>query len=306
MATFKERVKTFLNPRQLAILILDRIAFLFADKTFLKIEYYLRIGKTLNLKNPQTFNEKLQWLKLHNRKPEYTQMVDKIGAKDFVSAIIGSEYIIPTIACYDSVEDIDWSTLPNQFVIKCTHDSGGLVVCKDKSSLDLGKAKKTLNWGLKRDYYYQNREWPYKNVPHKLICEKYMEDESGYELKDYKFFCFNGRCEFFKIDFDRQKSHHANYFNRDCELMPFGEVVCPPDYNRELKIPSNIGEMINKAEQIAVSINNAFVRVDLYNINGQVYFGEITFYPASGVGKFEPEEWDFKLGEMIKLPSQPS
>ena len=275
-----------------------------SDRQYIKYWFKNKMGYYPNLDNPTTFNEKLQWLKLYYRNPILTTLVDKYAVKKYVSDKIGEKHIIPTIGVWDHFDEIDFDALPDQFVLKCTHDSGGLVICKDKSKLDMQVAKEKIENSLATDFYKAGREWPYKNVKPRIIAEKYMEDESGYELKDYKFFCFNGSCEYFKIDFDRQKSHHANYFNRACELMPFGEVVCPPDYNRELKIPSNIGEMINKAEQIAVSINNAFVRVDLYNINGQVYFGEITFYPASGVGKFEPVEWDTIFGEQIVLPSR--
>lgn len=284
--------------------LLENLAPLIPDKLFIKLKWRQLMNYSLNLDNPKTFNEKLQWLKLHGRRPEYTQMVDKCEAKKYVAAIIGEEHIIPTIAVYESVEDIDLNALPNKFVLKCTHDSGGVVVCRDKKVLDMESAKQKLQQGLKQKFYWQTREWPYKNVKPRIIAEQYMEDESGYELKDYKFFCFNSRCEFFKIDFDRQKNHHANYFSRDCELMPFGEAHFPPDYNRRLNMPSNLDEMINKAELIAASVNNAFVRVDLYNINGHIYFGEITFYPASGIGKFEPEEWDLKLGEWITLPNE--
>ena len=272
-----------------------------SDRQYLKYWFKNKMGYYPDLDNPKTFNEKLQWLKLYYRKPILTTLVDKYAVKKYVADKIGEEYIIPTLGVWNSFDEIDFNSLPNQFVLKCTHDSGGLVICKDKSKLDIQAAKAKIERSLATDFYKLGREWPYKNVKPRIIAEKYMEDESGYELKDYKFFCFNGKCEFFKIDFDRQKSHHANYFNCACELMPFGEVICPPDYNRELKMPSNIGEMTNKAEQIASSINNAFVRIDLYNINGQIYFGEITFYPASGVGKFEPDEWDLKLGELIDL-----
>lgn len=272
-----------------------------SDRQYLKYWFKNKMGYYPDLDNPKTFNEKLQWLKLYYRKPILTTLVDKYAVKKYVADKIGEEYIIPTLGVWNSFDEIDFNSLPNQFVLKCTHDSGGLVICKDKSKLDIQAAKVKIERSLATDFYNLGREWPYKNVKPRIIAEKYMEDESGYELKDYKFFCFNGKCEFFKIDFDRQKSHHANYFNCACELMPFGEVICPPDYNRELKMPSNIGEMTNKAEQIASSINNAFVRIDLYNINGQIYFGEITFYPASGVGKFEPDEWDLKLGELIDL-----
>lgn len=296
-------VRYICNPKEFLCVLLNIIAPLIKnDESFIKMKWKLCMDYPLNLENPQTYNEKIQWLKLYDHNPDYIKMVDKIEAKKHVASILGEEYIIPTLYVYDSVEEIDFEKLPNQFVMKCSHDSGGVVICKDKEKLDKNNAFERIRKGLKTNYFYQNREWPYKNVKPRIIIEEYKEDESGYELKDYKFFCINGKCEFFKIDFDRQKSHHANYFNRTGVLMPFGEASCPPDNNRILMIPSNLNEMINKAEQIAYYINNTFVRVDLYNINGQVYFGEITFYPASGIGRIEPEEWDKVIGEMIILP----
>ena len=274
------------------------------DKLFLTLQYRAVFGKSINWNSPVTYNEKLQWLKVYDRRPIYTTMVDKYAVKKSVAEIIGEEHIIPTLGVWDRPEDIEWDKLPNQFVLKCTHDSGGLVICRDKETLDRKAAIKKLNKSLQNDYYMAGREWPYKNVPRRIIAERYMEDKNVGELPDYKFFCFNGRCESFKIDFDRQKTHHANYYNRACELMPFGEVVCPPDYKRNLNIPSNVNEMINYAELLASHINSSFVRVDLYNINGQIYFGEITFYPASGFGKFEPKEWDKTIGEWINLPKK--
>lgn len=306
MSLILKGIKQILTPRVFAHkfygVILDAIAPLLCDKRYLKQRWNYVMGYPLDLKDPQSFNEKLQWLKLYDRQPLYTKMVDKYEAKKYISSVIGEEFIIPTLNIFESVEEIDFDSLPEQFVLKCTHDSGGVVICKNKNNLDKKAAIDKLNKGLKSKFYWQTREWPYKNVKPRIIAEKYMEDESGYELKDYKFFCFNGKCEYFKIDFDRQKDHHANYYNRYCELMPFGEILCPPDYYRELKIPSNLDEMLNKAELIASSVNNSFVRIDLYNINGHIFFGEITFYPASGFGRFDPEEWDLKLGELIKLP----
>lgn len=253
----------------------------------------------LKLDNPITFNEKLQWLKLYNRKPIFTRMVDKAEAKKYVEEAIGREYIIPTIGVWDSVDEIPWQNLPEKFVIKNTHDSGGLIICKDKSKLDIPEAKKVLEKFHKRQYFKRNREWPYLNVPHRIICEQYMVDESGFELKDYKFFCFSGKAYCFKVDFDRSKSHRANYYDLSGNLLPFGETICPPDPKREIKLPENINEMVRLAEILSKDI--PFLRVDFYNINGKIYFGELTFFPYSGFGTFTDEKWDYKLGELIDL-----
>ena len=177
--------------RVLRRLLVDT-AYLYSDKFFLKAFFWLVMGKRLDLVHPKSFSEKLQWLKLYHKRPEYTKMVDKIEAKKYVASIIGDEYIIPTIATYERVEDVDFDKLPKQFVIKCTHDSGSIVVCKNKNMLDKKKAIKKLAKGLKSNFVSLTREYPYRNVKPRLIAEQYIEDESGFELKDYKIFCFNG------------------------------------------------------------------------------------------------------------------
>lgn len=268
------------------------------DVDYIKKRFKKRIGKELNLDNPITFNEKLQWLKINDRNPIYTKMVDKYEVKKIVSQKIGERYVIPTIGIYDKWSDIDFNKLPNKFVIKCTHDSGGIYICKNKSKFNKFKAKIKIETHLKRNFYYYGREWPYKNVKPKILIEKYMSDKEG-ELKDYKFFCFNGKVKCFKIDFDRFTNHGANYYDRNGKLLHFGEKICPPNYEKKIEIPQNINEMMNLAEQI--SKNMKFVRVDFYNINKRIYFGEITFYPASGFGLFIPEEWDKKLGDWLTI-----
>ena len=241
-------------------------------------------------------------MKLYDRKDIYTTMVDKYEAKEYVSNIIGEEYIIPTIGIYNKFDDINFEKLPNQFVMKCTHDSGGLVVCKNKAELNIEAARKKINQSLKENYYYCGREWPYKNVKPRIIIEKYIEDKETNELKDYKFFCFNGKVECFKIDFNRSTNHQANYYNSNGKLLDFGEVVCPPDFNKELKMPINLKNMIMLSEKL--SKNMPFLRVDFYETDGRDYFGELTLYPASGFGRFTDEKWDYKLGDMLELPKK--
>ncbi len=270
------------------------------DKLFLSIRYKSIFNKKLNLENPKSYNEKLQWLKLYDRKPIYTTMVDKYKVKKYVSDIIGEEYIIPTLGIYNKFDDINFDELPNQFVIKCTHDSGGLVIIKDKKKLNIQEVRKKINECLKKNFYYSGREWPYKNVKPRIIIEKYMVDDVEKELRDYKFFCFNGNVKFFKVDFNRFIEHHANYYDVNLNIMPFGELDYLPDYKKKIDLSSNIYRMIELAEKM--SRNIPFVRIDFYNVNGKIYFGEITFYPASGFGKFEPEQWDTKIGEWIKIP----
>lgn len=296
----KEKIKTIVKkPNRILLYIDNKRIIKLKDKTYLKLQYKNRMGKELSLEKPQTFNEKLQWLKLYDRNPEYTKMVDKYEAKKYVAYIIGEEYIIPTLGVYDRFEDINFEILPNQFVIKCTHDSGGLIICKDKTKLGIGEARKKINKSLKKNYYYSGREWPYKNVKHRIIVEKYMKEENE-ELKDYKFFCFNGKVKFFKIDFDRFINHRANYYDINGKILPFGEEICPPDFTRDIYLPKNLKKMINLAERLSKNIK--FLRVDFYEINNKIYFGELTFYPAAGFGRFIPDEYDKILGDMLKLP----
>ena len=271
------------------------------DEKFLKYLYKSTFHKELNLENPSTFNEKLQWLKLYDRNPEYIKMVDKYEAKKYVADIIGEEYIIPTLGVWDKFDEIDFSKLPNQFVIKCTHDSGGVVICEDKNKLNLRKTKRKIEKCLKQNFYYRAREWPYKNVKPRIIVEKYMVDESKKELKDYKVFCFNGEPKFIEVDFDRFIDHKRNIYTTNWELMQL-QIKYPMDSNVKIKKPEKLEEMIKFARILAKNIPH--VRVDFYSINKNIYFGELTFYHESGFGEITPEEWNKKLGDMIILPKK--
>ena len=417
------------------------------DKVYLSLRYRCQMGHWINWKNPKTFTEKLQWLKVYDYKPEYTKMVDKLAAKDYVASRIGEEYIIPTLGVWDRVEDIDWDSLPDQFVLKTTHGGGGggVVVCSDKTHFDKAKAIKKLQTSMHSNAGKTYRERPYLNVPRKIIAEKFMaerkakenakisdlpdykffcfngepyycqvirdrhtketidfydmewnhmpfvglnpvakngvepvakpvhleqmkvicrrlskdikfsridlyviddkeyfgeitfypaagfgeftpadwnerlgklinldghmgggihilnndiiKEESFEELKDYKFFCFNGKVKCFKIDFGRFVEHHANYYSPEGKLLPFGEKGFEPDPNHKEVMPDNLTDMIKVAEELSKGFK--FLRVDLYNVKGRIYFGELTFYPAAGMGTFVPEEWDEKLGELL-------
>ncbi len=281
-------------------LLLYRLALLVPDRWYVMAKYYKNFGKLPNLRNPQTFNEKLQWLKLHDHRPEYTRMVDKYEAKRYVAEKIGEEHIIPALGVWDRAEDIAFDVLPNQFVLKATHDSGRVIICKDKSKLDFEEAVKEMRASLNRNFYAVTREWPYKNVKPRIIAEQYMQDGNSGELKDYKFFCFNGVPIFFKIDFDRFIEHHANYYDMNGGLLPFGEKDFPPAPDKKLSLPETLPQMIEIATKLSQGI--PFVRVDLYEINRRVYLGELTFYPASGTGKFTLQAWDVKIGQMLTLP----
>ncbi len=271
-----------------------------SDKTYLQCKWWVNNGKKLDLENPVTFNEKLQWLKLYNRNPMYTTMVDKYEAKKYVANIISDEHIIPTLGIYDSVEDIDFDSLPNQFVLKCTHDSGGIVICQDKTQLNRKEAIKKLRKGLKSNFYWTNREWPYKNVTPRIIAEKYMTNGDG-ELRDYKFFCFDGvpRVMFIASDrFNKEEETKFDFFDMEFNHLPFRNGH--PNATKPIERPAEFDEMRMLASKLSKGIPQ--VRVDFYDVNGQIYFGEMTFFHWSGFVKFDPEEWDYKIGEMIELP----
>lgn len=270
------------------------------DNLFLKVRYRGEMNKPLNLRNPQTFNEKLQWLKLYDRNPEYTCMVDKCEAKKYVVSKLGEEYIIPTLGAWNRFEEIDLDKLPNQFVLKCTHDSGGLVVCKDKEKLDIEEARRKINQSLHNNYYYSGREWPYKNVKPRIIAEQYMEDQQEMELRDYKFFCFDGYVDNVMLAMDRGSGDTKFYFfNKNWELMRLNirGKNAPKDFT--LPKPNGIDKMFEIASELSKGM--PFVRVDLYYCNGRIYFGELTFYPQSGFDANLLPETDEYLGKLIDL-----
>ena len=272
---------------------------IWSDKTFLRMYFWCNLGYKLNLKSPRTFNEKLNWLKIYNKHPEYSKMVDKKEAKEYVASIVGDKYIIPTVAVYDKVEDIDFEKLPKQFVLKCTHDSGGVVVCKDKSILDKGAAIRKLKKGLRSNFFTITREYPYKNVKPRIIAEQYMEDETG-ELRDYKFFCFNGEPKYMLLVSGRQAGKKRfDYFDLNWNHLPVHDVGCPGAERLPAK-PDNFEEMIFIAKKLSKGMTH--VRVDLYNINCKIFFGELTFFDGSGLCVYDPREWDFKFGQFLKLP----
>lgn len=269
-----------------------------SDELYLKLCFRANMGYKLNLKDPQTFNEKLQWLKLHDRKPEYTQMVDKHAVREYIKNTIGDEYLIPLLGVWDNFDDIDFNTLPDQFVLKCNHDSGTVVICKDKKTFDVDSARKKINARINYNYYNLWREWPYKNVPRKIIAEKYMVDESGTELKDYKFFAFDGKVKALFIATDRPFDTRFDFYDEIFVHLPFTNGH--PNADKVLTKPRGFDEMIRLAGELSKGIPH--VRVDFYDINGKVYFGELTFFHWSGMVAFDPREWDYTFGSWIKLP----
>lgn len=298
-------IKNFFTNPLLRFGYLTKIGFYnkMSDEKYIKKEFKLRMGYNLDLQNPQTFNEKLQWLKLNDRNPTYTKMVDKYEVKKYVASIIGEKYIIPTLGVYNDFDDIDFNKLPNQFVIKCTHDSGGLVICKDKSKLKITKVKRKINEFLERKYFYIHREWPYKNVKPRIIIEKYMCTKKQKELIDYKFFCFNGEPKLMYLSEGLENHETARMSFYD---MDFNLIDCKRKDYKQLdytpKKPKTFEQMKEFASILSKDIPH--VRVDWYEINGKLYFGELTFFTCSGFIPFETEEWNYKMGEMLELPEK--
>ncbi len=270
------------------------------DRTYLKLLFIARTGKKLNLENPRTFNEKLQWLKLYNRKPEYTQMVDKCDAKKHVAECVGDEYIIPTLGVWDRFDQINFDALPDQFVLKCTHDSGGLIICRDKATLDKEKAKAKIERSLKKNYYWASREWPYKNVRPRIIAEQYVEDNFGTDsLPVYKIMTFGGVPKIIQtIQNDKMPNESIDYFDADWNLLDLRQNY--PNSENPFDRPEKLEEMLSLAKTLSQGL--PFLRVDFYQVKGKVYFSEYTFYSDTGLATFDPPEWDETLGEWIQLP----
>lgn len=273
-----------------------------SDKTCLKILYHMYFGKKLNLKNPKTFSEKLQWLKLYDRKPEYTTMVDKYAVKKLVADLIGAEHVIPTLGIWDSFDEIDFATLPDQFVLKCTHDSGGLVIVRNKNQFDKAAAKKKIEKCLKRNFFYTGREWPYKNVKPCIIAEQFLEaGEDG--LIDYKFFCFNGEPKFLYVSkgLDNHETASISFMTMDWQFAPYGRNDFKP-FSELPEKPLNFDKMVEFAKKLSSGFD--FLRVDMYSINNKIYFSELTFYPSAGYMPVSNPEHDLEVGNMLVLTTQ--
>ena len=290
---YKNPVRLFFHVGRVFLRLLN-------DKQYVKLLFRSKVGYSLNLDNPQSYNEKLNWLKVYDHNPLYTTMVDKYAVKNYVANIIGDKYIIPTLGVWDRFEDIDFKKLPQQFVLKCTHDSGGQIIVKDKDKLDIKNARKKINKSLKRNFYLLAREWPYKNVKRRIIAEKYMEDSVTHDLRDYKFFVFDGVVKALFIATERGSGEEVkfDFFDAEFNHLPFTQGH--PNADVMPSKPSRFEEM----KEIAARLSKGFpqLRVDFYEVNGQVYFGEITIFHFGGIEPFEPREWDYKFGEWMSLP----
>lgn len=271
------------------------------DVVYLRLYYRLRAGKRLNLKNPVRYNEKLQWLKLHDRDPLYPILVDKASAKSWAAGKIGPDHVVQTLGSWDTFDDIDFESLPTQFVLKCTHDSEGVAVIKDKSVVDLVSMKDKFDQALKQNFYYIGREWPYSMVRPRIIAEEYLEDSTSKELADYKFFCFDGEPKALFVASGRNSGHTKfDYFDVNFERLNLRQKY--PNSDASIARPKTYDQMVECARSLSAGIPHA--RIDFYEVNGWLYFGELTLYHFSGFVPFEPDEWDFVFGSWLNLPSE--
>ena len=276
----------------------DNLMIFMPDKLYISLKYFYRFHKFPNLKNPKTYNEKLQWMKLNDHNELYHTLADKYEVKKYVEKLIGSEYVIKTLGVYDSFDEIDFDKLPDRFVLKCTHDSGGLVICKDKSSLDIENSRKIIESSLKTNYFYHSREWAYKDLKPRIIAEEYIETSKG-DLPDYKFFCFDGKARALYVATGRHTKEGVcfDFFDESFNHLPF--YNSHPNTKHKIDKPTGFDKMKELAELLSAGMPH--VRVDLYDIDGKIYFGEYTFYHMSGFQPFKPEEWDYTFGSWIDL-----
>lgn len=271
---------------------------LIPDDLYLKIVYKLETGYKLRLNHPITYNEKLQWLKLYNRDSLYTKMVDKYEARKYIAEIIGDQYLVPLLGVWDNADDINFNMLPEKFVLKCTHDSGGVIICKNKENLNVKDIKKRLNTCLKRNFYYFGREWPYKNVKPRIIAEQYLNDIGQEQLTDYKLYAFHGKPQLIQVDYDRFTNHKRQFYDLEWNRLNISWHI-DSDTTRLLDKPSVLKEMIILSEKLSYGLYH--LRTDFYIVNNKIYAGELTFYPGSGFGKWMPEGIDEMLGHFIQV-----
>ncbi len=266
------------------------------DELYLRIFWYMRMGYNMDFENPITFNEKIQWLKLHDRRQQYTEMTDKYEVKRWVGRTIGEEYVVPAIGVYDSFDDIDTNSLPSQFVLKCTHDSGGTMICRNKRSFDWKAAQFFFQECMNRNYFYCEREWSYKNIKARILAEELLVDKDREDVLDYKFFCFDGEPKLIQVDIERSTNHRRNLYSVDWKYID-ASIGYPSAPECLIKKPGALQEMLECARKLSKGIPH--VRVDMYYVNSKVYFGEMTFYHGGGYEHISPPDFEYKLGKYI-------
>lgn len=293
---FKKIYKAITQPKKLLLFIINKCSRLFSDEIYLQIVFRLSCGYWPDLKSPKTFNEKLNWLKLHDRKPIYTIMADKLSAKQYVSNIIGEQYVVPCYGVWEKLENIDFATLPDKFVIKMNHDSSGAFICKDKAQLNMERLQSYIKTYFGRNYYWHLREWPYKNIEPRIFAEELLDDHTGETLRDYKFWCFNGVPTYMYCTV-KGRAVYENFY--DMEFTPVAINHGYPRHYPEFEKPKGFETMKKLAEKLAVGL--PFIRVDFFEVGDRIYFGEYTFYDWGGMSPFVTKDQDLELGKLIDL-----
>lgn len=293
------KIRYIRNPLKLIRRIGDR-GYLnwIPDEIYLKMVYFGETGLKLNLDNPRRYNEKLQWLKLNDRRKEYNIFVDKYLVRSYISETIGEQYLIPIYGVYNTPDEIMWDKLPNKFVLKCTHGSGSNIICTNKEKLNIEEAIYNLNRWMGKSWYWFGREWPYKDINPRIICEQFLETSNGKLPTDYKVMCFNGVPKLIQVHIDRFQSTYTNdFYTVDWKKTSISQGV--PNSNFEVPKPKNLELMLDISKFL--SKGTFFVRIDFYELEGKLFFGEMTFYPTSGFTNFKNDEDDYKIGSWINL-----
>lgn len=288
--------KKIFRDREKRLKLIDKLSFL-PDKPYLKLVFRIKTGRKLNLKNPTGFNEKQNWLKLYEKHPEYTQLVDKLAVREHITEKLGEEYLFPLLGSWDSFDSIDFSALPKRFVLKCNHDSGSVKVVEDKDKLDKKELKTFFDDRMKMNSFHIGREYPYKDIKPCILCEQYMEAEDGTGINDYKFFCFDGEPEMMFVATDRATDVKFDFYDMNFTHLDLYNLH--PNSEREIQKPQTFEEMKELCRKLTKGMK--FVRLDLYEVDGKVYFGEYTFFHGGGFHLFSPEKWEQYLGSMIHL-----
>lgn len=291
--------KKLIKNRELRLQLIKLLSFV-PSAPYLKMVYRIKTGEKLHLKNPVGFNEKLNWLKLNHIHPEYTQLVDKLAVRDYIREKIGEDYLFPLLGSWNSFDDIDFDALPDKFVLKCNHDSGSVKLITDKSKMDKAALKAFFERRLAMNAYCLGREYPYKDVPPKMMAEAFMEAPDGGGINDYKFFCFQGKPKLLFVATDRATDVRFDFFDMDFQHLDI--VNIHEQSGKEIQKPSCFEEMKSLAETLSQGME--FVRIDLYEIGGRVYFGEFTFFHGGGFYLFHPAHWEKDLGDLLPLEQQ--
>jgi len=300
LKVLNRKIKTIINnPKILIEKLIQSLSPVLSDEVYLKLLFPIRVGYRLNLENPKTYNQKLQWLKLHYRKPIMTKMVDKFEAKEYIKNIVGEEYVVKNLGVWDTLSQIDFDSLPSKFVLKTTHDQGGVVICEDKNTFDFKAAKNKLGKHLKRKHFLLSREWPYKDVKPRILAEVFLNPQKDSSFKDYKFYCFNGLPKVMYVSMGKQEGKMTfDYFDMNYNLLNIERPSIKNSGKPSTK-PKHFETMIELAEKLSYGFPH--LRVDFFEVDNQVYVGELTFFQGGGLMPFIPSSWDNTFGDWINL-----